>query len=93
MKYKYEFTGQWGETLFKSLRDEDYESRQQEDAEHYEEECKPEGAWRDSFIEYCLWGELDEELIENLLEEVPGILTIAPTMRLALSPFSSTRSE
>ena len=71
IEYYYKLTGNKGKNLFASLRQEDYDRLEDESAEMYAIGAIPGGDWRMDFIDEHLWGRLNGDDLDTIVNSVP----------------------
>lgn len=73
VEYYYELTGRRGETIFKALRERDFDDIVEGQAGYYIKQGIPGGERRDSFIDEKLWKSLDGDDLDAIRENRPEL--------------------
>lgn len=68
MKYRYAFTGNLADSLFKSIPERHFEKMVEDQADFYYKESALKGDWREDFVECCLWDKLDGDDLDAIAE-------------------------
>lgn len=73
VKFHYDLTNNYGESLFASLRDHHFQDLIDDRAETYKNNGGVGGEWRGSFVEECLWKRLNGDDLDSISELNPEL--------------------